>query len=271
MSWNKGLTKETNESVAKHAESLKEYYKTHKGSWTGKKHSEETKAKISAARKKYLSEHPEKVPFKLNHSSKESYPEKYFRKWLKKENLLEAQELQIDRYTLDFAWPDKKIYLEIDGSQHKLDWMQEHDKIRANYLSNLGWKCIGRVDWPWYKALSKKEKHYYLAKIKEAIFSSEFIEKFEPKKKEKARKLKEKRQSLIEAGHISKNGYVASNVFTEETWKKRFELIINSNIDMTVFGWKEQMQKATGLTRRQLEKTLEHFWEYFKDKVYIRK
>lgn len=69
----------------------------------GKKHSEETKRKISEARKKYLNEHPDKVPFKLNHSSKESYPEKYFRTWLKKENLFEKQEFQIDRYTLDFA------------------------------------------------------------------------------------------------------------------------------------------------------------------------
>lgn len=70
---------------------------------TGRRQSEETKAKISVARKKYLSEHPDQVPFKLNHSSKESYPEKYFKKWLKKEKLFEAQELQIDRYTLDFA------------------------------------------------------------------------------------------------------------------------------------------------------------------------
>ena len=49
-SWNKGLTKETSEGVAKHAEGLREYYKTHAGVWTGKKHSEETKKKISEAR-----------------------------------------------------------------------------------------------------------------------------------------------------------------------------------------------------------------------------
>jgi len=29
--------------------------------------------------KKYFKEHPDRVPYVLNHSSKESYPEQYFR------------------------------------------------------------------------------------------------------------------------------------------------------------------------------------------------
>ena len=45
-------------------------------------HSNETKEKISISRKKYLSEHPDQVPYLLNHYSKgESYPEKYFEKY----------------------------------------------------------------------------------------------------------------------------------------------------------------------------------------------
>ena len=47
-------------------------------SFKSKHHTEETKQKISNSYKKYLIEHPEKVPFKLNHSSKKSYPEQYF-------------------------------------------------------------------------------------------------------------------------------------------------------------------------------------------------
>lgn len=133
------------------------------------KQTEETKAKISASRKKYLEEHPDQVPFKLNHSSKESYPECYFRKWLKKSGLLEKQELQVSRYTLEFAWEDHKIYLEIDGSQHSLDWMQEHDKVRTDFLTNLGWTCIQRVYWPDYQKLTKSQKHKYLVALKAKI------------------------------------------------------------------------------------------------------
>lgn len=50
--------------------------------------SNETKQKISNSRKKYLNEHPDKVPFKLNHSSKKSYPEQYFEELFNKEKIL---------------------------------------------------------------------------------------------------------------------------------------------------------------------------------------
>lgn len=265
MIWNKGLTSKTSKSVAKQQESLKQYYKTHNGSRKGQKQSEETKAKISAARKKYIAEHPDQVPFKLNHSSQESYPEAYFRKWLKKYHLLEVQELQIDRYTLDFAWPDKKIYLEIDGNQHKLDWMQEHDKIRTDYLNNLGWTCIGRVDWSWYKTLSNKEKHKYLDNLKNAIISSKFIEKFISKKELE----EQKRQDLINAGYVNCLGRSAPQKLLDNIWQDRLNQIINSNIDLTKYGWKEKVLAITKLTRRQLNDTIEHFPEHF-TKVYIR-
>ena len=130
---------------------------------------EEEKKKISEARKKYLSEHPDKVPFKLNHSSKESYPEKYFREWLQKENIFSEREYQVGLYTLDFAWPERKIYLEIDGSQHHLDWMIKHDEERAKKLSELGWVCIQRVYWPDYQKLNLEERKSFLLSLKENI------------------------------------------------------------------------------------------------------
>lgn len=37
--------------------------------WINRKHTEETKKRISETLKKYLLENPEKVPYKLNHSS----------------------------------------------------------------------------------------------------------------------------------------------------------------------------------------------------------
>lgn len=265
MIWNKGLTSETSESVAKHAKSLKEYYKTHPGTWTGRTHSEETKAKISASRKKYIEEHPDKNPVKLSHSSHESYPETYFRKWLKKEKLFEKQEFQIGLYSLDFAWPDKKIYLEVDGSQHKLEWMQEHDNKRTADLLDLGWKCIGRVDWAWYKSLTNKEKHDYLSSLKIAILNSEFIEKFISKKE--AAELK--RLELINAGYVNSLGRAAPQKLLDNIWQDRLNKIIASNVDLTKYGWKEKVKQLTGLTIRQLNDTIEHFPDYFKDK-YIR-
>ena len=43
-----------------------------------KKHSTESKLKISNARLKFLRENPDKVPYIINHSSKKSWPETIF-------------------------------------------------------------------------------------------------------------------------------------------------------------------------------------------------
>lgn len=45
--WNKGLTKETNESIRKQSLSQKRYFETHPGTFLGKFHTEESKKKIS--------------------------------------------------------------------------------------------------------------------------------------------------------------------------------------------------------------------------------
>ena len=159
----------TKTGYAKHTASCESNPNRIKGDAYRRYHSEETKKKISESRKKYLNEHPDKVPFKLNHSSKESYPEKYFREWLQKENIFSEREYQVGLYTLDFAWPERKIYLEIDGSQHHLDWMMKHDEERTKKLSELGWTCIQRIYWPDYQKLSKNEKEKYLNSLKEEI------------------------------------------------------------------------------------------------------
>ena len=140
-----------------------------RGFWYGKHLTEDQKKKISESRKKYLDEHPDKVPFKLNHSSKESYPEKYFREWLQKENIFSEREYQVGLYTLEFAWPERKIYLEIDGSQHHLDWMIKHDEERTKKLSELGWVCVQRIYWPDYQKLNLEERKSFLLKLKEKI------------------------------------------------------------------------------------------------------
>ena len=44
--WNKGLTKYTDERIARASEVVKNYYKTHDGTFKGKHHSEETKLKL---------------------------------------------------------------------------------------------------------------------------------------------------------------------------------------------------------------------------------
>ena len=48
-SWNKGLTSKTDARVAKNTESVKAFYKTHAGTWTGRHHTTESRRKIALA------------------------------------------------------------------------------------------------------------------------------------------------------------------------------------------------------------------------------
>jgi len=122
----------------------------------GRKLSDEHKKKLSENKKEYLIKNPDKVPYKLNHSSKISYPERYFLSVLKGFDF--QYKVPGTLYEIDFANPDKKIAIEIDGEQHYVDQrIIEHDIKRDQTLEDLGWKTI-RIRWSHYKSLSLDER-----------------------------------------------------------------------------------------------------------------
>lgn len=134
-----------------------------------RKLSDETKKKISESRIKYLKENPDKVPYKLNHSSKESYPEKYFSEVFEKENIKVERYYYIGLYELDFCIPEKKIDIEIDGDQHYDDKkVLESDKRRTIYLEDNGWDII-RIRWSDYNKLSHDEKLEFIKNLKKYV------------------------------------------------------------------------------------------------------
>lgn len=133
-----------------------------------RKHSEETKHKISESYKQYLKEHPEKVGFVINHSSKQSYPEQYFEKVFLNENIDLKYHKQIGRYQLDFYNEELMRYVEIDGNQHYSEYMIQHDLKRTAYLEELGWTGI-RICWSKYKSSSEEEKREVVQKIKKFL------------------------------------------------------------------------------------------------------
>lgn len=132
----------------------------------GKKHSQETKNKISQSYKSFLENHPDKIGWIINHSSKKSYAEKYFEEVFKNENINLKYHKQIGRYELDFYNEDLMKYIEIDGHQHTdSEYMIQHDKDRDLYLENLGWKGM-RIRWSEYKKLNIEERKNIIYDIK---------------------------------------------------------------------------------------------------------
>jgi len=141
------------------------------GTFKGKKHTDETKNKIRISMVKFLDENPEMNPWVYSHYSKrKSYPERYWTKILEKTNFNYIAEMRFHRYKLDFAFPDIKLNIEIDGKQHYNSdgSLIERDIKRNNFLEEKGWKVI-RVNWQEYQKLNKEEKRKYVSYLIESI------------------------------------------------------------------------------------------------------
>lgn len=125
----------------------------------GKNLSEETKQKISIARSEYMKAHPEK------YRRKKSYMEKSFSDWLDSMNVSYKTEEHFRNtdlnksYFVDFLFEDKKIIIELDGTQHLK--RKEHDKIRDDFLNSIGYDVI-RIT---HKEYVEKTKIDYIKRI----------------------------------------------------------------------------------------------------------
>ena len=78
----------------------------------------------------------------------------------------------VKKYWLDFAWPDKKIYFEVDGRTHFTEKGILHDKERTEFLEKEGWTLIGRCNWSEYQKLSKEDKISFVKDIENKILAA---------------------------------------------------------------------------------------------------
>lgn len=107
------------------------------------RHTEETKKLISEKRIEFLLANPDKVPYIINHSSKKSFPEVVF------ENALISNKIsgweynfRVGLYAYDFAWPELKIDVEIDGATHKSEKVMKIDDRRDEFSRQNGWVVV---------------------------------------------------------------------------------------------------------------------------------
>lgn len=133
----------------------------------GKKLTDEQKHKISETMKRRFLESGAISIWHTQLEKRKSYAEQYF-----ESIFVDAKRnYHVDRYFLDFAWPARKIYIEVDGEQHYTDSkVIEHDIKRTERLEECGWKLIGRIRWSLFKKLSNNEKESYINGIIEKIY-----------------------------------------------------------------------------------------------------
>lgn len=113
---------------------------------------EETKKKISTSMKKAHAEGRAHNIGSCRWNNEPSYPEQWFMKVLKNEFGFEKDkdyitELPFHRFSLDFAFPNEKVCIEIDGEQHERFQEQKNRDIEKDkLLKEEGWKELRK---PW--------------------------------------------------------------------------------------------------------------------------
>lgn len=151
IGWNKGLTKESNASIAKGANTYKNKYETGelKSWWQGKHHDESTREKISAGMKKAHAESRAHNIGQSRWNNEPSWPEQWFMEVIKNnfndQNYI--REYPFGRFSLDFAWPHKRRCIEIDGEQHqRFDDVKKRDAAKNELLTENDWSVL-RLQW----------------------------------------------------------------------------------------------------------------------------
>jgi len=145
VTWNKGLTKNTDNRVAKYAESvsntMKEKHKSGDAYYWGK-------------------------------SGELSYPEEYFLKIFSSPDFCNNNFLHnypFGSYKLDFAWVDSKLDIEVDGDQHyRFNERIESDIKRDKYCEDNGWTVI-RIKWSDFDRLNKEDRIEFINNLNKVV------------------------------------------------------------------------------------------------------
>lgn len=115
----------------------------------GKPHSKETKEKLSIKMKQAHKEGRAWNIGKSRWNNQPSYPEKFFMKVIENEFIDKKYktEFNVGIYSIDFAWEDKKLAIEIDGDQHqRFEEVKLRDIRKDKHLIDNGWKIL-RIKW----------------------------------------------------------------------------------------------------------------------------
>lgn len=206
--------------------------------------------------------------FKNRRTVGHSYPETWFIEFLKKEYNFEENvdyetERSFHKFFLDFAWPEKRLCIEIDGDLHRYEKQQINDREKDRLLKEEGWKEL-RLTWSFIQ--TNKEK------VKELV--DEFLKNegdiSQPLWKSRKQLLEEKYKEFEICGVLKdKNGHYCTRKVTDEQWLERKNKILASGVDLTKFGWVGKVSQITGYTNREIYNTIEHFTD-LKEKVFRR-
>lgn len=258
-----------------------EFHKKGPHKWT-----DEERKEISEKRKKFLRENPDNHPWKSKERFK-SKPCEELKQWLRDKKIDFEEEVQVvpgRHYSVDIVFPKVMLIVEVNGYQHyNTDTMElaPYYQKRHNEMEALGWEVL---EVPYNQSYSEEFRMGLCMHIdakqssKQSNVSSNhinptpYLKTLADLKKEREKNKEKKDERILLAREqglkVDSLGRVLTWAPTENDWIERKELILNCGVDLTKFGWVGKVEKATGLTKRIIENTVERFsLEVFKRKA----
>lgn len=226
--------------------------------------SEESRKKLSESLKKAHAEGRAST-WKSRYKCEHSYPENWFMSVINKEFTDKNYicELNVGKWFLDFAWPEKMRYIEIDGQQHeRYPERKQNDLQKDEFCKSLGWSVL-RLSWSFIS--NNKQEAIKIAK--DFIDTGKTCEiKWVSKQQIKA----ERKNKFLSQGKIDSLGRANIRKLSETEWLKRKDTILNCGVDLLAFGWKTKVIKKTGLSKREIENTVRKYnLDVFKTSRYL--
>lgn len=216
----------------------------------------ELRKKLSESRKKYLKDNPDKHPWKKSSKFK-SNPCQIIKDYLNKNKIKFIEEfnpLEDRAFSIDIAFPDINVGIEVNGNQHyngdgtlKEYYQQRHDLIVAS-----GWKLI--------------ELHYSLCYnedvIKNIIFKYEQPDYNVYLNNVKKKKLKE----------VTLPKGIKIKIKTDLKWEKYKDIIKNSEIDFSKFGWVQKVSELLNIKAQKVNKWMKRYLgDFYEHKCFKKK
>ena len=195
---------------------------------------EEQKKNISEKRKQWLKDHKDEHPWKRSTKFK-SVPCENFKSWLKSININFVSEYTpFDDYnfSIDIAFPDEKIGIEINGNQHynKDGTLTEYYQNRHNILSERGWQ-IFEIH---YSKCYNIDLHNFEDILKLDIYDKDYVGRYFSNKELRKKKKEEHKKHIEENKKIYRQKRKEYDNYLMSIIKDMLE---NSGIDFTSFGW----------------------------------
>ena len=205
------------------------------------------KHKISIGRKAFLTNNPDKHPWKKSSKFK-SVPCEHLKSKFKDANISFVEEhsplINEGRFfSIDIAFPDEKIGIEVNGNQHYTNTgeLNDSNKERQKVLEDAGWTIINIH---YSKAYSFDVNNY-----KNFIGKDYSIYVKLPKEK-------------IDKGQLRRDNYNASQTL-------KIDIVKAADIDFSKFGWVDKVSKLLNIKSQKVNAWMKRFMlDFYNEKCF---